>query len=87
MSAQVTNFKLRTDPGSRAIARALTCCLARGLEVVELSWNADGPEGRASLALSGDADRLARAGLWLERLVDVRVVAKGETTPLARGRF
>ena len=59
------------SPGSRAVTRMLTCCLGKGLEIVELSWRAGEPEARAALTLSGDPARLARAGLWLDRLVEV----------------
>ena len=71
MSADTASFELRVSPGSRAVTRMLTCCLGKGLEIVELSWRADEPEARAALTLSGDPARLARAGLWLDRLVEV----------------
>jgi hypothetical protein len=71
MSAPTANFELRVTSGSRAVTRLLTCCVARGLEIEELRWRAGVAEGHASLVLSGDPARLARAGLWLERLVDV----------------
>jgi hypothetical protein len=76
MPAQTANFELRVIPGSHAVTRMLTRCIGRGLEVVELSWRADGSEAVASLALSGDPARLARAGLWLEGLVDVLEVRR-----------
>ena len=68
MSADTASFELRVSPGSRAVTRMLTCCLGKGLEIVELSWRAGEPEARAALTLSGDPARLARAGLWLDRL-------------------
>lgn len=76
MSSRTAKFELRVTAGGRAITRLLTCCVGRGLEIDELRWRADGGEGRASLVLSGDPARLARAGLWLERLVDVLEVSQ-----------
>jgi hypothetical protein len=70
-TADTASFELRVSPGSRAVTRMLTCCLGKGLEIVELSWRAGEPEARAALTLSGDPARLARAGLWLDRLVEV----------------
>ena len=77
MSADTASFELRVSPGSRAVTRMLTCCLGKGLEIVELSWRAGEPEARAALTLSGDPARLARAGLWLDRLVEVIEVRSG----------
>ena len=75
-AADTASFELRVSPGSRAVTRMLTCCLGKGLEIVELSWRADEPEARAALTLSGDPARLARAGLWLDRLVEVIEVSQ-----------
>jgi len=76
MTAQTTTFELRVTPGGRAVTRLLTCCIGRGLDVVELSWCSRGAEAQASLALRGDPAVLARAGLWLDRLVDVLEVSE-----------
>ncbi|MEA2332531.1 MAG: hypothetical protein QOH58_2669 [Thermoleophilaceae bacterium] len=76
MPRKTATFELRVLPSGRAIARMLTCCLARGLEIVEVTWRGDGPEAYASLGLAGDPAVLEHAGLWLERLVDVLEVRR-----------
>jgi hypothetical protein len=86
MAAHTTTFALRVTPGGRAVTRLLTCCIGKGLDVVELSWCSEGAEARASLALRGDPALLARAELWLDRLVEVLEV-KEEAAPLSRSRF
>jgi acetolactate synthase small subunit len=71
MPAQTTSLTLRMSPGARAIARLLACCARRGLDVTDLRWSAAGGEARAELVLSGEPAQVARAALWLERLVEV----------------
>jgi hypothetical protein len=71
VSVQIAHLELRVIPASHAVTRVLSCCTARGIEILELGWRADGAEARATLALRADPARLARIRLCLERLVDV----------------
>lgn len=87
MPAQIASFELRVSPASHAITRMLSCCIARGFEIVEMRWQSGGPEAKASLALAGEPARLARAGLWLDRLVDVLEVCEMRNDPHCRGPF
>jgi acetolactate synthase small subunit len=70
-------------PARHAVTRVLSCCTARGIEIVDLTWHADGHEARATLALRADPARLARVRLCLERLVDVLEVEE-RNDPLSR---
>jgi hypothetical protein len=71
VSVHVAHLELRVIPARHAVTRVLSCCTARGIEIVDLIWHADGDEARATLALRADPARLARVRLCLERLVDV----------------
>ena len=71
MTAHTTSLTLRMSPGARAAARLLVCCARRGLDVTDLRWSVAGGEDCAELALAGEPAQLARAALWLERLVEV----------------